>query len=46
MALLLIALVSLAAILVVLARTLVADGYGNRPSPRSHRTEVETWFSS
>jgi len=46
MVLLLIALVSFAAILVVLARTLVTDGYGQRPTPRSHRTEVESWFSS
>lgn len=41
MVLLLIALVALAAILLVLARTLVADGYGVRPPPRSHRAEEE-----
>jgi len=46
MMLLLIVLVALASILVALARTLVADGYGVRPTPRSHRAEVETWFSS
>jgi len=45
MVLLLIVLVALTAILLVLARTLVADGYGVRPTPRSHRAEVETWFS-
>jgi hypothetical protein len=28
-------------ILVALARTLVADGYGVRPPPRSHRAEEE-----
>ncbi len=39
--LLLIALVALAVVLVVLARTLVADGYGVRPPPRSHREEEE-----
>jgi hypothetical protein len=37
----LIALAALAAILVALARTLVADGYGLRPPPRSHRAEEE-----
>jgi hypothetical protein len=41
MVLLLIALVSFAAIVVVLARTLAADGYGVRPPPRSHREEEE-----
>jgi hypothetical protein len=41
MVLLLIALAALAAILVVLARTLMADGYGTRPPPRSHREEEE-----
>ena len=41
MLILLIALVALAAILVALVRTLVADGYGLRPPPRSHREEVE-----
>ena len=39
--LLLIALAALAVVLVVLARTLVADGYGVRPPPRSHREEEE-----
>jgi hypothetical protein len=37
----LIAFAALAAILVALARTLVADGYGVRPPPRSHRAEEE-----
>jgi hypothetical protein len=41
MLILLIALAVLAAILVVLVRTVVADGYGVRPPPRSHREEVE-----
>ena len=41
MFILLIALAAFAAILVALARTLVADGYGVRPPPRSHREEVE-----
>jgi hypothetical protein len=41
MVLLLIGLVALAAILVVLVRTVVADGYGTRPPPRSHREEEE-----
>ena len=46
MFILLIALVALMTVLVAMARTLVADGYGMRPTPRSHRAEVETWFSS
>ena len=46
MFILLIAFVALMTVLVALARTLVADGYGMRPTPRSHRAEVETWFSS
>ena len=37
----LIACAVLAAILVALVRTLVADGYGVRPPPRSHRSEEE-----
>jgi len=41
MVLLLIGLAALVAILVALARILVADGYGVRPPPRSHREEVE-----
>jgi hypothetical protein len=41
MVLLVIALASFAAIVVVLARTLEADGYGVRPPPRSHREEEE-----
>ena len=41
MVLLLIALAVFAAIVVVLVRTLVADGYGVRPPPRSHREEEE-----
>ncbi len=41
MFILLIALAALAAILVALVRTLVADGYGVRPPPRSHRAEEE-----
>jgi hypothetical protein len=41
MVLLLIALLALAAILVALGYTIVADGYGTRPPPRSHRAEVE-----
>ena len=41
MFILVIALAVLAAILVVLVRTLVADGYGTRPPPRSHREEEE-----
>jgi hypothetical protein len=41
MFLLLIALAALAAILVVLARTIVGDGYGLRPPPRSHHAEEE-----
>jgi len=41
MFILLIALAALAAILVALVRTLVADGYGLRPPPRSHRAEEE-----
>lgn len=35
------AVVALVAILVVLARTIVADGYGVRPPPRSHHDEEE-----
>jgi hypothetical protein len=46
MFILLIALVALMTVLVAMGRTLVADGYGMRPTPRSHRAEVETWFSS
>jgi len=38
---LLIALAAFAAILVVLGRALVADGYGTRPPPRSHPEEEE-----
>ena len=41
MILLLIALVALTAILLALGYTIVADGYGVRPPPRSHRAEVE-----
>jgi hypothetical protein len=41
MVLVLIGLVALAAILVALVRAVVADGYGMRPPPRSHREEVE-----
>ena len=41
MVLLVIGLVAFAAIVVVVARTIVADGYGVRPPPRSHREEVE-----
>jgi hypothetical protein len=41
MFILVIALAASAAILVALARTLVADGYGVRPPPRSHRAEEE-----
>lgn len=41
MVLLLIALVALATVLVALGRTIVADGYGLRPPPRSHRAEEE-----
>jgi hypothetical protein len=41
MFILLIALVALVAILVALVRTLMADGYGLRPPPRSHRAEEE-----
>jgi hypothetical protein len=37
----LIAVAAFAAILVALARTLVSDGYGLRPPPRSHRGEEE-----
>ena len=44
MFILLIALAAFGAILVALARTLVADGYGVRPPPRSHREEVEFDF--
>lgn len=39
--LLLITIAALAAIVVVVARTIAADGYGVRPPPRSHREEVE-----
>lgn len=41
MVLLLIALVAVFAILVALTHTIVADGYGLRHPPRSHRAEVE-----
>ena len=41
MFILLIAFAAFAAIFVVLVRTLVADGYGLRPPPRSHRAEEE-----
>jgi hypothetical protein len=41
MFILLIAVTALAAILVLLIRTLTADGYGTRPPPRSHREEEE-----
>jgi len=41
MVLLLIGLAALVGILVALVRTVVADGYGLRPPPRSHREEVE-----
>lgn len=41
MLILLTALVAFTAILVALARMLVADGYGLRPPPRSHRAEEE-----
>lgn len=36
-----IAFAALATMLVALVRTLVADGYGVRPPPRSHRAEEE-----
>ena len=41
MVLLLIAYAALATILLALVRTVVADGYGLRPPPRSHRAEEE-----
>jgi hypothetical protein len=41
MMLMLIAIAALAAVLVVLVRTVVADGYGVRPPPRSHREEEQ-----
>ena len=41
MVIILLAAAAFATILVVLARTLVADGYGVRPPPRSHRAEEE-----
>lgn len=41
MFILLIASAALAVILISLVRTLVADGYGHRPPPRSHRAEEE-----
>lgn len=36
-----IGLLLLAGILLVLGRTVTADGYGHRPPPRSHRDEVD-----
>ncbi len=41
MVLLLLALVALATIVVALGYTIVSDGYGQRPPPRSHRAEEE-----
>ena len=42
---LLVALLVLAAVLALLVRTIVEDGYGTRPLPRSHREEedVDAW---
>ncbi len=42
---LLITLPVLAAVLALLVRTIVEDGYGARPLPRSHREEedVDAW---
>ena len=37
----LLALVALVAVLAVLVRTVLEDGYGVRPPPRSHHDEVE-----
>ncbi len=41
MVLLLVTLPALAAMLVVMARAILEDGYGMRPPPRSHRAEEE-----
>ena len=41
MFIMLIAFLALTGILVSLVRTLVADGYGHRPPPRSHHAEEE-----
>lgn len=41
MIILLVAFAVLVAILVLLARTVLEDGYGVRPPPRSHRAEEE-----
>lgn len=45
MVLLLLGLLALTGVLVALVRTIVADGYGVRPPPRSHRDEeeVDSW---
>lgn len=45
MLILLLAVPVLAWILLVLARTIASDGYGVRPPPRSHRSEVDDVWS-
>ena len=41
----LIGLIAFAAVLVVLARTILTDGYGTRPPPRSHHDEMGDWIA-
>lgn len=38
-----VAIAALIGVVIVLARAVVADGYGVRPGPRSHDDDVVTW---
>jgi hypothetical protein len=38
-------LIAFAAVLAVLAHTLLTDGYGTRPPPRSHHGETGDWIA-
>ena len=37
------AIAAFVGVVIVLARAVVADGYGVRPGPRSHDDDVVTW---
>ena len=41
----LLALLAVSALLVVLVRTIVSDGYGTLPTPRSHAEELGSWVN-
>lgn len=38
-----VAIAAFLGVVIVLVRTIVADGYGVRPGPRSHEEDVVTW---